>query len=290
MGYFSLIQQAGFLGALPGVLGLIAIKNLFSVAPGGTVFAGDLFFRTVWTLIPSVVGWFILFGNQFQRGLTPLAEGVILAAQAIALLISIIMVFTLPIQPSTIPGVKIHRGRFLVPIIFVFLLTSYLAVQHWFILPKENAKLGDAIAPKDRFACETNPESMACTCINEPKGEACACHLDDKSKDCVCAKDPDSKACRCATNPELPECKEEAETEGEGFGNINGNINVNTFNGSTEIRQAENELTFMEDPAAATDPRLNVSFDQDFMPDSKYEDFFDEAVEINRQRKLVFGR
>lgn len=276
MGYYSLIQQIGFLAALPGFLLIIATKNLISVAPGGTVFAGDLFFRTLFSAIPAIVGWAILLGNGFNKALNPTAEGVILGSQAVAMLISIILVFLLPIRSISEVGTKIHRGRFLVPMSLLWLITTFLAVRHFFILPKEKAAFRENdFAPVDNFPCETKPDSKQCDCSKKPD-----------SSECLCFIDSESQKCKDAIAKESAEA-EQTENGTEGF------TTVEDISGPFEPRiqtlKKENAEIFIKDPAAITDPRLNIEFYNPFTPDSIHEDWFDFAVQTNRQRKLIFG-
>lgn len=282
MGYYSLIQQAAGTVFLPMVLGLIVIKNLISVAVGGNILVGQLFMKTVWTMIPAITGWVMLYMDNFEIPLTSFTELVLIGLQTVFILISMILVVTSGIPTPTVAGTRIHRGRFLVPIFLVFLGSLFLSIRHVFLLPRENENLGSSYAPYDRYACEIDPDSPACVCRTHEKGEN-----DNDTTQCVCAiHGEDSKECRK---------KREGFSSIEGFNSPESNNSSDHDNSELDnlelsTLERENLEILQNDPYAATDPRLNVQFmEPEYTPDSFYEDFFDSAVETNRQRKLVFG-
>ena len=277
---WSFTQQKGFLAAMPFFLILVSLQNLFPAAPNGNVLAADLFWRTIFTIIPSIIGFSILAFSKFKKPLEPMHQGIILASQSAAIIVSIFLVAALPIQTAYTAASRrlIHKTSFMVPMTIILLFVLGLTIWHFVKKPKGNPGMGEnphVVQQSVENACLIDPLRLRCKCSKDEfkNTTECLCGINPKSKECLCATDPKSEACICATDPKSKECK-----------------NFEGFNGDTNVYKIENAKIFQTDPAAITDPRLNVNFkDMTFIPDESMENFYNHAMNTNRTRKLIFG-
>lgn len=278
MGYFTITQQIGFFAALPVFLLVFTIANLFPAAPGGNILASDLFWRSSFTIAPSLVFWLWMAFDGFKRAYAPLSELIILISQVVVMGLSIFLVVSLPQETSmtNVRSRKIHAKRFLIPMSILFLGTVGILIKH-ILAQKGNYHIGEnSKVAYDANPCETNPNDSYLPCK--------VSKMDKSTKDYVCQVSPDSQKCKDFNKPEEP--PQNPETTTEGFDGTNVITNIN----DTNVYRMENTSLYQRNPALITDPRLNIEFDDSFTPDASMEDFFRHNQDTQRTQDLIFGK